>query len=200
MLKKIILPCCLLSTVIASNAWASDEGFYLGLGVAYADIDLDNVTKDSVTYEPDGNSTAGGSFTLGYNSSPNFAFEFGGIIFNSLSYDDSDGDNAPDHTTSVGYFDIKPAYAYQNFNAFLRLGTAYVYAQDSYSGDDDETLTHAFEPLFGAGLGYNFSPAIEIDLSANRIQDSNAPITYGQLEISFHSVQHYTPGGFLVDD
>lgn len=199
MIKKILIPCFLFTGIVAQNAWASGEGIYLSIGATYANLDLDDVTQGSTTYTPDENNAAGGSFGFGYNTSDHLAIEVGGLIFNDVDYSNGSS-GSPTRSTSAGYIDIKPMIAYKSVNAFLRLGTAYVYAQNKFSNGNDETITHSFEPLYGAGFGINFTPNFEIDLSGNHIQSNDTPITYGQLEFTYHFVPKYTPGGFLIDD
>lgn len=191
-MKKTIL-FATLATLCSSLALASDEGFYIGLNLLDGQIDLQDTTVNNTTYSPDGTNTLGGGLAVGYNISKNFAIDTGFNAFDKVTYD---GENAPSETYLFGYIAAKPMIDFGQFNAFVEGGAAYVNAMP----DDDNASSHSqVRPYGGAGLGYNFSPNVELDISINRIEDATTPITFGMLTLSYHAVTRYEKSGFLAD-
>jgi hypothetical protein len=206
MYKKLLTWVVVLA--VNGGAYASPEGMFVNLGVATAQIDLEDIIYDGETYAPESSSASGGSFSMGYNSSKRFGFEIGALMFGDITYEGSNSNYEPTRTTTIGYFDIKPMLASEYVNVFARLGTAYLSAQydtedneaiENGDTDVDELNNNTFRAFYGVGIGVNITPQSEIILSVNKIQDSSAPITYGQLEYSYHFITKYTPGGFIAD-
>lgn len=180
----------------SSVAMASGEGFYIGVNAVDGSIDLDNLTVNGVTYQPDGTNTYGGGLTSGYNISDHLAIDFAIDGLNKMNYQ---GDQAPSVNYWFTYLAAKPMLPFWRFNAFVEFGAAYVEISQNNSGDVDDTKNSEVRPFGGIGLGYNFNPNVELALSINKIQDTNTPITFGMLTLTYHVADHYGPSGFIED-
>lgn len=193
-MKKYLLAPLLLSLGLTNAVHATGEGFYLGLNGIYADIGLSDITEDSTTYTTDGTTTIGGGASAGFNTSENFALELGIDGMDGIDYA---GDDAPRVSYWFAYADIKPMVQKNWFVGFMKLGVAYVeYTTELSTGDVDSSMTR---PLGAIGVGINVSESTELDLSINRIQDSDTPITYGMFEFTHHFVTQHNESGFIID-
>jgi len=194
-MKKNLLATLLVSFGLAGTMHAADEGFYLGLNGVYADVGLSDITDEGTTYTTDGTTTIGGGASAGYYTSKNLGLEIG---IDGLDGIDYAGDNAPSISSFwFGYADIKPMFQKDWFVGFLKLGAAYVAYTTNL--DNSNTSSSMVRPLGSAGFGINISPSTELDLSINRIQDSDMPITYGMFEFTHHFVTKYDASGFIID-
>lgn len=181
----------------SSLAYASDAGLYLGANAVSGQIKLENITLDNgATYSGDSANTFGGGLTAGINASKNFAIE---TSFDGLDQVNYNGDNAPTRSYWFTYLAAKPMLDIWKFNVFAQVGAAYVaYNQDNHNegeSNDGSQVT----PFFGAGVGFNVTPNVELDLSVNRIQDTVAPISFGMLTFTYHFITKYEDSGFLAD-
>ncbi len=190
---KRLLP--ILTLLCSSLAFASDEGFYIGINAIDGEIDLQDTTVNGVTYTPDSTNSYGGGLTLGYNTSKNFAIDTAIDGFNQISYS---GEDSPTMTYWFGYVAAKPMLNLWKFNTFVEIGAAYVsYTQDNHV--TGSTSNSQIRPFGGAGIGFAFNPNVELSLSMNRIQDTTTPITFGMLTLTYHAVTRYEGSGFLAD-
>ena len=190
------LPISLLATLTllcSSGAFASEAGFYFGLNLVDGQIDLPKTTVDDVTYSSNTTDSLGGGLTFGYNASSHFAIDAAFDAFDKVTYE---GDNAPSDTYMFGYLAAKPMVDFWRFNAFVEVGGAYVNAMPD---SDNANSRSEVRPFGGAGIGYNFTPNTELSFSMNRIQDSDSPITFGMLTLTYHAVTKYEDSGFLAD-
>lgn len=178
-----------------SSSFAAAAGGFLGINGIYGNYDAVDITTGGTTYSPD-KTTYGGGITAGANLSENFGIEWGIEGLNKISYD-GDGDT-PSQTIWFSFADVKPMIQNKYLVGFARVGAAYVnISQDNLN---EESSDHAkVRPMLGLGVGVNLSSSTEIDLSYNRIQDSEEPLDFAMLELTYHFVTHYTPGGFLED-
>jgi hypothetical protein len=179
-----------------SLAYASDEGVYIGVNGIYGNIDLQDTTVNGQTYTPDNSTTYGGGITAGYNLSKNFALE---AAFDGLNKVDYQGNDAPSRNYWFTYAAVKPMLDFYNFNLYGEVGAAYVSSTQNNPSGIDNTTSSAVSPFGGLGIGFNFTPNVELDLSINRIQDTATPITFGMLTLSYHSVTRYEQSGFIAD-
>ena len=189
---KLLAPLITTLTLICSSiAFASEEGVYLGANGVYGQVKLEDTTMNGTTYTPNGGDTFGGGITAGINASKNFAIE---AAFDGLNKVEYNGNNAPSLNYWFTYLAAKPMIDFWKFNAFVEVGAAYVaFTQNNY--DVDDTDGSQVTPFFGAGLGVNFTPNFEVDLSINRIEDTHTPITFG----TYHFITKYEDSGFLAD-
>ncbi|MES2204246.1 MAG: outer membrane beta-barrel protein [Pseudomonadota bacterium] len=184
-------------SLLSPLAFASDEGVYLGANGVYGQIKLEDTKVAGTTYTPGSGDTFGGGLTAGINTSKHFAIE---AAFDGLNKVDYDGEKAPSSNFWFTYVAAKPMIDFWKFNAFVELGAAYVaFTQNNNNPDVDDTDGSQVTPFFGAGLGFNFTPNFEVDLSVNRIQDTATPITFGMLTFTYHFVTKYEDSGFLAD-
>jgi hypothetical protein len=180
----------------SSFAMASGEGIYLGINAINGKIDVQDTTVNGVTYIPSSNSSFGGGLSYGYNVSEHVAIDG---AFDGLNVVDFNGDNSPTQQYWFSYLAIKPMLDFWQFNAFVSLGAAYVNLSQNNPGNITDTTNSMVRPYGGAGLGFNFNQNTELDLSYNRIQDTNTPITFAMLTLTYHFVQRYEDSGFLAD-
>lgn len=187
---------CISTISWASIAIASDEGIYLGINAVYGKLDLSDTTVNHVTYTPSDENSFGGGITAGYNTSQHFGLE---TAFDGLNKVDYDGNDAPSQSYWFTYLAAKPMLPIWKFNTYLRLGAAYVHIDQNNPGSAQDTTTSEVRPMGGVGIGFNFSPNTELDISYNRIQDTDNPITFGMLTLTYHFVTRYEESGFLAD-
>lgn len=194
-MKKTLLFAALV-ILCSSTTFASGEGFYLGLNAIDGTIDLQDTTVGNTTYTADSTNSFGGGLTVGYNVSKNFAFDYAIDGFNQVDYS---GEDAPNVNYWFTYLAAKPMLAFWKLNAFVEIGAAYVNFTQHNPDNIADTENSAVRPFGGAGFGINFSPNTELALSINRIEDTNTPITFGMLTLTYHFTQHYEDSGFLAD-
>lgn len=180
----------------SSYALASDEGTYVGVNAIYGKVDMQDISENGQSYTPKTNETFGGGLNFGYNISKNMALDAALDGFNKIDFN---GENAPSQQYWFSYLAVKPMLDLWKFNAFISFGAAYV-SMNQNDFEDANDISHAMiRPYFGGGLGFNFSPNTELDISINRIQDINTPITFGMLSLTYHFVNRYDDSGFLAD-
>lgn len=195
-MKFTIPALAILSILCSSLAFATDEGLYLGVNGVSGQIKLEDTTVDGTPYSQETAHTFGGGLTAGINASKHFAIE---AALDGLNQVDYNGDNAPTRTYWFTYLAAKPMVDFWRFNAFVEIGAAYMsYTQDNHNIADD-TNGSQVTPFFGAGLGFSFTPNVELDVSINRIQDTTTPISFGMISLTYHFVTKYEDSGFLAD-
>lgn len=184
-----------LTLLCSSLAFASAEGFYIGVNGVDGQVKLQDTTVNGTTYPETNSDTFGGGVTAGFNTSKYFAIE---MAFDGLNKVDYDGDNTPSSNFWFTYLAAKPMISFWQLNAFVEVGAAYLAFTQNNEGSED-TSGSQVAPFGGIGLGFNFSPNVELDLSINRIQDTATPITFGMLTLTYHCVTKYEGSGFLAD-
>ena len=193
LLKSLVLSATLIT---ASQAFATDPGFYLGINGLYGDYDAHDITSNGTTYEPESKGVYGGGVTAGYNITRRFALETGIEGLDKVTYD---GEDAPTQSVMFAFLAAKPMIQGEYLVAFARIGGAYLEINQDDNNDDTDDKSTKLRPLVGLGFGMNVSPAFEIDLSANRIQDSDEPMSFAMLEFTYHFITHYSDSGFIAD-
>ncbi len=188
--------CSLLFLTSSLALASSEEGFYLGVNAIDGQIDINNVTVNGTSYTPENNNSFGGGLSYGFNVSKNVALDG---AFDGFNVVDFNGTNAPNQQYWFSYLAVKPMVDFWKFNAFFSVGAAYVHVSQNNSGNTEDTTNSMVRPYGSVGLGFNFSPSTELALSINRIQDTNTPITFGMLTLTYHFVTHYEDSGFLAD-
>ncbi|MFN3234541.1 MAG: outer membrane beta-barrel protein [Gammaproteobacteria bacterium] len=180
----------------ATVTFASGTGFFLGFNVDEASIDADDVTVDGTTYSADSKETYGAGGNIGYNFSKYIGWEGGGFYFGNIDYTEG-----AEREQYFIYAAIKPMIQ-TNFGllVFGRLGGGYYETNVTSLPTDEDVDQSTGAAIYGAGVGFNLTPQFEIDLSANRISNSDAPVAFVMLDFSFHNIPVYTKSGFLVDD
>lgn len=196
-MKTSVKLLCILAFSWTSLALAdADENFYLGINGVYGKISLNDTTVDGITYTPSDDNTFGGGITAGFKTSKNFAIETALDGLNQIQYD---GENPPTQSYWFSYLAAKPMLNIGPFDAYLRIGAAYVHLQQNNPGDAEDTANTMVRPFGGAGFGFHFNPNVELDLSYNHIQDTTTPINFGMLTLTYHFVTRYEDSGFLAD-
>ena len=179
----------------SSLALASGEGVYIGVNAIEANLDLQNITLNGVTYTPDNTSAIGGGLSTGYNLSSYLGID---IMIDALNRVDYSGSDAPTLNEWFSTVAVKPMLPMWKLNAFFEVGAAYVSIQQNNPNGIADTTNSEVRPFGGVGLGYNFTPNVELSFSMNRIQATN-PITFGMLTLSYHAAATYGPSGFIED-
>lgn len=187
------------TTLTASTAClASDKGVFLGANGLYGEYDAKDLTINGTNYTPDNKTIYGGGITAGYNASKRFALELGLEGITNVDYN-TNGNISPSQRVGFVFADLKPMIQGHNMVGFARLGAAYLSVETDDDNDTTDNSTSKVRPMVGLGFGVNTSPEVEIDLSINRIQDSEEPMDFVMLEFTYHFIQHYNNSGFLTD-
>lgn len=187
--------CTLTAT---ATCLASNEGLFLGANGIYGEYDAKDLSIDGTNYTPDSKTIYGGGITAGFNASKRLAIELGLEGITSVDYN-TNSDISPSQRIGFVFADIKPMIQGHNMVGFARLGAAYLSVETDDDNDATDDSTSKVRPMVGLGFGVNTSPEVEIDLSVNRIQDSEQPMNFVMLEFTYHFIQHYNDSGFLAD-
>lgn len=196
-----ILGWLLFASLSCSVANAEDSGWYIGgnVGQSRATIDEDNITEDLV---------AGGATSINIDSDEkDIGYKlFGGYQFNRYlalegGYFDL-GEFGFDATTvPAGTLDGKIRVKGLNFDvvgmfpfteklsAFGRLGVNYAKVDDSFHGSgavvaDSSPDSNDTNYKYGAGLQYNFTPALAMRLEAERYRVDDAVENDGDIDLA----------------
>lgn len=177
---------------------ASDEGLFLGANGIYGEYDAKDISIGGTNYTPDSKTIYGGGITAGYNASKRFAIELGLEGITNVDYN-TNGEISPSQRIGFIFADLKPMIQRHHMVGFARLGAAYLSIETDDDIDATDDSSSKVRPMIGLGFGVNTSPEVEIDLSVNRIQDSEQPMNFVMLEFTYHFIQHYNDSGFLAD-
>lgn len=192
----------------SSSALAEDSGWYGGGNIGAttrAEIDDPRIAAElklagfTMTSIIDDNRGNGYKLYGGYRVNENFALEGG--YFNLGKY----GFRSTAVTTAIPAvpgtltgsikiqgvnFDIVGIVPItERFSAFGRLGLNYAQARDAFVGTGSVTVTNpnpsknALNYKFGAGLGFNFSPALGMRLEAERYRINDAVGNKGDIDM-----------------
>lgn len=175
--KKTILALArnifIISPIIFLPAHAALPGFYVGGQIGWgntgyntagsfhqAEIKSVGRVKDS--------GLAGRAF-LGYQVNENWASEFGYTQFSRTRFYDVNGILNHDGNINEYAFDAVAKGIFplcHCFSVFAKLGVAYIKANASEGFCNDSE----FNPVLGAGIGYDLTPHIPVGVSYTRIQ------------------------------
>jgi opacity protein-like surface antigen len=189
--------------VVSGFAFATGEGFYMGVQVGYAN--LNNVPRDINTGQlkfssdhdaqcdpnniatcliaPNVKPTNTGIATrvfMGANVGKYFGFEFGAAAYTPSEYEpDVDGFTHQPHIWEYsGDILGKIMYPLGPFSIFAKGGLGIVYYSPSNAiltstGEEDSGGNVFFSPAYGFGVSYDITPNWVVDLSFYRIQGSD---------------------------
>ncbi|PHV04878.1 hypothetical protein CSQ96_23095 [Janthinobacterium sp. BJB412] len=168
--KRAALASLLLAS---STSFAADfePGIYVG-----ADIGRSSYKQPGVS---DGDAAFG--LKLGYQATPNFGAE---IIARSLSFriDGPFADSAYYPDSHVGVAAVGKVPLNERFNLYGRLGVGRTKMHSARVANKDQNETEA---LFGAGIGYAFSPKWQMSLEATRFNKSEITLVTLGVQYNF---------------
>lgn len=188
--RKLIIAAAIagLSTLgFSATSSAALPGYYVGGQLGWAttgaadadDLEFDDTEIHPLSGDVDDRGLAGRVF-VGYQFNENWAAELGYTKFHNTKYDDivappgvviPSEDDEDDASIKASAVDLvaKGILPLGNcFNLYGKLGAAYLITS---GGDDEfEEGKNKLEPTFGAGISYDITPNVPVDLSWNRIQ------------------------------
>jgi len=203
----------LVSSVVASNAFAVAEGFYMGLMMGPSSstggdqqVKTSSGTPATTTVTPRSNQF-GTRLFLGNKFSQYAGFELGGTFFSSIAYNNKGVDTCAGTTARVRDVDIvgKGEYTFQNtVGVFAKGGVAVTYL--TTSGGLNSSATECgknkqeikYRPTVTVGASYDLNQNWVVDASWNRIMVGSIVnnVDFYALGISYHFVDKYC-GQFL---
>ncbi len=215
----------MITTCLATNAFAVAPGFYMGLmagpakptgSTEQAQIQLSNLT----TPVKPSSSVAGGRLFMGDDITDYFGIEGGFTYFSRVDYDTVD-ENVTTYGNAdadVGSFDLvgKVILPLDAFSLYAKAGADVAFTQTSgalnppsppvinpdgtFAEGKSHSDTHA-GPTFGVGASYDLTQNWVADVSYNRMMtgDPVDAFNFIALGISYHFVDKYC-GQFLCDE
>jgi len=204
---------------LASTAYATQDGFYLGVGAGPTDVHAK--TQDFVNNAPPpatitvapSNTGIGERLFMGVQFSTYAAIEGGFAHYGTATYNIPASAMVSCNNPSIrqNSFDIEGKgilpFSTSGFDVFAKAGMAVVYAGSSgsleASGGTNPCSTGtsskaAAKPLFGIGVSYDITPQWVVDLSYTQYNGGGNVNTanFLALEVSYHWVDKYC-GQFL---
>lgn len=190
MLNKKNILCTIGALVVAANASAATDGFYVGgqagVGVVHEKQEINNSKFH--------NKGLAGRVYTGYQVNQNFAAELGLTKFHNVT--ETVNAISTKATVKTAAVDLvgKGILPLQNgFGVYGKAGVAYVKQTETVkSGSEkDSASAHKMYPTFGAGVTYSVTQNVDTDLSWTRIQKvgskSNIPSSdFFGLGVSYH--------------
>lgn len=164
--KKLLISTVLAGAALgfAMSANAAVAGPYLGVQGGWADTHWDNNTN-GIGSDANSENIAGRIFT-GYQFNPYFAAEIGLLWPHNAT---NLGVTVKELATDLNVKGIIPLA--HNFNLYGKAGAAWVHANISGYGFSDSA--NKVYPEAGAGLSYDITPNVPLDISYTRIQSLN---------------------------
>lgn len=210
MIKKIIKLGIIVSYCFTTHAWASIDGWSIGLDVGRAKSSFTAANQDLETFlgaklgpakTSTDNTGIGERFNLGYKFNPYFASELGYTNFVNAKIKNVYGVSGANVTIKPSSVDLvgKAIMPFDKFNIFAKMGIASVHVKSDVnstakaittpSGDPDfPNSQNKFRPAYGIGAGLDLNTDVTLTFAWNQIAGAGRvePLTLVSLGLIYY--------------